>query len=328
MRIYSTQSRVYDSTAINALAARTGVDGVFTVTHGKVGDFADSKEQRQVSDDGTEIATILGLSPVIPLERRAFERGFADEVLYHAGIHECQDANLKQATEHILAPALLLTGTLGELWYTRACWPFTQDLYVDNAFPRGDLGTHGLGEVRLRVGFVQVALPYIGNRRRADVVAVTESAEMAPWRLSNRYDRPIPRRLAEEAGVPRELFGQVKVGSTVEFVPPQIPQDPVLCAEYFEFLVREGLRRRWQVRLFPMIRRWNRMIWLTTYQRYRAIYYYYRVKVRLRKDERRTLLWDDLRGSLHCFAVNRCVDMYADALAGVQAHPTVGGSAS
>ncbi len=319
MRIYSTQSRGYDSTAINALAAQTGVDGVFTVTHGKVGDFADNKKQRQVTDDGTQIAAILGIGPVIPLERRAFERGFPDEVLYHAGIHECADANLKQATEHMVAPALLLTGTLGELWYTRACWPWTQDLHVNDALPRVDLGTHGLGEVRLRAGFVQVAVPYIGNRQRADVVAITESAEMAPWRLSNRYDRPIPRRLAEEAGVPRELFGQVKVGSTVEFAPPQIPQDPMLRAEYFEFLVRAGLRKVWQIHLFPVIRKWNAMIWLATHRRYRLIYYYYRAKVRVRKEERRTLFWNDLRGSLHCFAVNRCADRYEETLAGMPA---------
>ena len=33
---------------------------------------------------------------------------------------------------------------------------------------------------------------------------------MAPWRLGNDYDRPIPRRIAESAGVPRAAFGQRK----------------------------------------------------------------------------------------------------------------------
>ena len=316
MRIYSTQSRGYDSTAVNALAAPMGLDGVFTVTQGKgAGSFADAKDERQVSDDGTEIAALLGVGPVIPLERRAFERGFADEVLYHAGIHECQDANLKQVTEHIVGPALLLTGTLGELWYTHACWSFAPDLYTDPSLPRGDLATHGLGEVRLHAGFVQVAVPYIGNRRRADVVAVTEAPEMAPWRLENRYDRPIPRRLAEEAGVPRELFGQTKNASVVEFSPPHIPQDPMLRTEYFAFLVQANLLWRWQIRLFPIIRRWNSMIWFANHWRYRPIYYYYRVKLRVLKAERRTPLWSGLRGSLYCFAVNWCVDMNAGALA-------------
>ena len=33
---------------------------------------------------------------------------------------------------------------------------------------------------------------------------------MEPWRVHTNYDRPIPRRIAEEAGVPRELFGNKK----------------------------------------------------------------------------------------------------------------------
>ena len=38
----------------------------------------------------------------------------------------------------------------------------------------------------------------------------TPSVEMAPWRLGTSYDRPIPRRIAEAAGVPRQAFGQRK----------------------------------------------------------------------------------------------------------------------
>ncbi|MCZ7628807.1 MAG: acyl-CoA dehydrogenase family protein [Microthrixaceae bacterium] len=43
---------------------------------------------------------------------------------------------------------------------------------------------------------------------------------MAPWSIGGRYDRPIPRRIVEEAGVERRLFGHHKfsggalVGST------------------------------------------------------------------------------------------------------------------
>ncbi len=35
---------------------------------------------------------------------------------------------------------------------------------------------------------------------------------MAPWSLASDYNRPIPRRILEEKGVPRESFGQVKKG--------------------------------------------------------------------------------------------------------------------
>jgi hypothetical protein len=34
---------------------------------------------------------------------------------------------------------------------------------------------------------------------------------MRPWSVGGDYDRPIPRRIAEEAGVPRQWFGRVKL---------------------------------------------------------------------------------------------------------------------
>ena len=42
------------------------------------------------------------------------------------------------------------------------------------------------------------------------MVEVSQSAEMAPYTLGNDYDRPIPRRILESSGVPRELFGMRK----------------------------------------------------------------------------------------------------------------------
>jgi len=43
---------------------------------------------------------------------------------------------------------------------------------------------------------------------------------MEPWTLHNGYDRPIPRRLVEEAGVPLDAFGVIKrggAGSSLRF---------------------------------------------------------------------------------------------------------------
>ena len=65
-----------------------------------------------------------------------------------------------------------------------------------------------MAELRLVVGFVHLPLPFMGARRKADIVKITESSEMDPWRLETDYDRPIARRIAEEAGVPRHLFGR------------------------------------------------------------------------------------------------------------------------
>ena len=36
---------------------------------------------------------------------------------------------------------------------------------------------------------------------------------MRPWSVADFYDRTIPRRIAEEAGIPRSDFGRVKKGA-------------------------------------------------------------------------------------------------------------------
>ena len=78
---------------------------------------------------------------------------------------------------------------------------------------RSDPTWTGLGEFRLRVGFAHVPIPAFGSMSVLHMRAIARSPEMSPWTLGNTYDRPIPRRLLEEAGIPREWFGQVKQGS-------------------------------------------------------------------------------------------------------------------
>lgn len=53
-------------------------------------------------------------------------------------------------------------------------------------------------------------VPFIGALRHPDLYGIAHSDEMLPYRLGTDYDRPLARRMAEEAGVPRELFGQEK----------------------------------------------------------------------------------------------------------------------
>ncbi len=310
LRIYSTQSRGYDTTAINAVAARYGLDGVFTVTQGK-----GKPGEPDVNDDGTEIARLLGIGPVIPLNRHGYQEHFDDELYYHASISESQDANLKQVADHIRGPAILLTGTRGGMWYTRRCGYVNRPGTLHEGLARWDLGCHGLTEVRLRAGYVQGAIPYIGARRREQILRITESAAMGPWRLNNSYDRPIPRRIAEEAGVPRAAFGQVKIGSVVESAPPQIPRGARLRQQYLRFLGEAGLRPRWQLRFLPMVQRLNGKLEIAWSRYYRVLYYAEQAAWRLlRWRLKPPVFWRDLRGSLFCFAVNECAREYRTVL--------------
>jgi hypothetical protein len=315
MAIFSTQSRGYDSTAANAVSKSMGIDLVFTVTKSKgKGYFADEDHEHELNDDGSEICSILGLT-CVPIERRALEVNSVMEYLFYACMQETGDFNLLQIAEYITKPTVLITGCLGELWYGKSYYAEHPGL-INPELMRGDLGNHGLTEVRLQAGYVQLAFPYLGARRRADIFRITQSPEMAPWRLNTDYDRPIPRRLAEQAGVPRALFGQVKMASLLEYPAPITPVDPDLRRAYLAFLVEHGVLSRLQTLLLPWVRRWNAMLWMTSPQRHVWSYYLQRMVSKLiRRPYSFSPVLTRLNGSIFCFCVNKRLEDYRQALA-------------
>lgn len=168
-----------------------------------------------------------------------------------------------------------------------------------------------MAEWRLVVGVIHLPLPYIGARRRAEIVEITESAEMDPWRLGTAYDRPIARRIAEEAGVPRQLFGQSKMGSVVLFSQPSIPHGTVLRRDFFAYLAEEKILARSEAWLWPVVRWVNSMLQVKSARRFAVIHYAERVLSKLtRRDVQFPRLWSNLDGALFCFCVNRTADTY------------------
>jgi hypothetical protein len=314
MAIFSTQSKGYDSTAANAIAKNHGVDAVFTVTKSKgKGYFADEDRHLELDDDGTTICGFFGLKSV-PIDRRALERDSGMEYLFYACMQETGDFNLLQIGADVQQPTVLITGCLGELWYGASYYAEHPGLINPNLM-RGDLGNHGLTEVRLQAGYVQLAFPYIGARSRTDIFRITESEEMEPWRLHTNYDRPIPRRLAEQAGLPREQFGQVKMASGLEFPAPITPFDPGLRREYLAFLTEQGVLSRGKVWLLPLVRRWNALVWTTSPRRHVWNYYLQRAISKLiGRSFTFPQLLTRLNGSIFCFCVNKRIKDYRPAM--------------
>ncbi len=322
LQIFSTQSRGYDTTAVNAIAAKHGIDKVFTCTLSRDKNaFVDAERAGQLSDDGTLIGKSLGFE-CVPMDRVSFRRHFPDEELHYAGHHDCSDVNLREIHDHVGEAAVLLTGVRGEVWYGRE--------FYKNKPGRGDslmkfdMAGHGLSEVRLHSGLIHLPFPFLGARRQDDIHAITEAGDMAPWRLGTAYDRPVPRRIAEERGVPRELFGQVKLNTTVAFPKPAVPFDARLRREFLDHLVRTRRLARWQVALLPVVHRVNEMIHYRSPTRFRALYYLERALTKLLgRPYELPLLKENLRGALYCFCVNRLAARNAAALSAAQfAMPT------
>jgi hypothetical protein len=82
---------------------------------------------------------------------------------------------------------------------------------------RGDLSGASLGEFRRRVDFIHLPLPFVGALRHSDLHAIANSPELAPYSIGGGYDRPLPRRIAEEAGIARSAFGMAKKATALLF---------------------------------------------------------------------------------------------------------------
>jgi hypothetical protein len=191
-------SRGYDSPAVAALAARVGCCDAVTFRHRTPG-------EPDPSDDGTEIGSRLGLA-VTGLVRDAWAA--------RPGLPEAEFCVLPPGhdvvwagAEALLAGSVLLNGFGGD-----AVWSLNP-ADIRPALARANLaGLAGttLAEFRLRVGFQAFPVPLVGWQQADAIFAISRSAEMRPWSVGGDYDRPIPRRIVEEAGVPRGSFADVK----------------------------------------------------------------------------------------------------------------------
>jgi len=313
--VVSTQSRGYDSTAVNAIASRHGIDRVFTSgTSKSVEAFGERRNSGFLNDDGADICRTLGLRSV-SIDRRYYAKsGFPDEHLYYACQPGNQDANLLEVNAHIRKVSVLLTGVLGEIWADASHY-VSRPGRITPELKRGDIGGHGLSEVRLRVGFIQVALPFVGATQRPAIHRIANSADMDPWRVNTGYDRPIARRIAEERGVPRSMFGQRKMGSVVLFPSPRLPHNPQLRQEFLDALVDAGVVYRWQTKAWPAAHVVNTILEYRSEKRFRAVHYIERAMSRLMTQPFEFgRLWSHLNGSLFWFCVNKCVREYSDAM--------------
>ena len=193
----ATCSSGYDSAASAALANRVGCSTAVTLRTSGDGE----------PDSGADVAKRLGLC-LKEFDRPQRVAGAFQEVadFFAAGMggeDYCYDA-----FSPILDRRVLLTGFHGDkVWDVHG--------KPNRVLERGDVSGASLQEFRIRRNFLHIPLPMIGALRHAEIAAISKSDEMRPYRLHNDYDRPIPRRILEDAGVPREIFGQKKKAASM-----------------------------------------------------------------------------------------------------------------
>jgi hypothetical protein len=189
----ATLSSGYDSPAAAVLGKRIGLTQAVSICDSRGGSGDD--------DSGEAIAKHLGLK--IRVARRTDYRtaGWAAERLFYVfGLPE--DIYMYPFAAD-LRRTLLFSGVKGDVMWDR-------NVASADGTWSWDPGGATLQEFRLRVGFVHLPPAFFGWRHHDDLIKISRSPELGRWSLRTTYDRPIPRRLVEECGVPRELFGMKK----------------------------------------------------------------------------------------------------------------------
>jgi hypothetical protein len=205
----SSISRGYDSAAVSVLATRAGCE--HAVTFLKSGDRTGPTTQ-YMPDDGTELARYLDLE-VTAYERQDVrgieEPGPAEFFTNPFFSTEVQTPIMGSQLEG----RLWMSGRHGEQFWDLD--PLASQPWFEDAISMSMAGANST-EVRLRLGYYHFPVPYTLGVYAPVLNRISRSPEMVPWRIGGSYDRPIPRRLLEEAGVPRPLFGQTKMGGSAD----------------------------------------------------------------------------------------------------------------
>jgi hypothetical protein len=197
LRMLGTLSSGYDSTAVSTLAKEHGLREVVTFGEARGGG----------DDSGEATAEILGLK-VKKVQRDAWRSADFAEVPFIASFSSAEDIIFK-GIESALFGSVLVSGYQGDWTWSKS----VDDL--SDRIPRKDPSGLSLTEYRLWTGFIHCPVPFWGARRMRDINTISNSDEMKAWDVPGDYSRPIPRRIAEEAGIPRGLFGTRKKAVTL-----------------------------------------------------------------------------------------------------------------
>jgi hypothetical protein len=217
----ATVSSGYDSPAVALLSRHAGCERAITIS--------DSNSMWRGSDSGTAIAKKLGLSC------RSYRRtaaSYPNEIAVWAA-----------------------SGKAGLLSWSRFEWPgpvcaaflgsYCDTIWSRKRIPRDyterSQSFLSMGEFRLWSGMLQCPVSFLGMHHAEEINAIASLPEMEPWSVGGSYDRPIPRRMLEEAGLARGSFAQRKKDTSHES-PFRWPYSREASQSFRSYLLARGRR--------------------------------------------------------------------------------------
>lgn len=199
----STTSSGYDSSSCAAVVHEVGCDIACTFKDGKFDE-----------DSGADIARKLGYKTVVEASCYDYksQKDNLDAVFFADG-----DLGFFMPFDGFREPfrnKIVVTGISGGYMWDR-------DSKVNPDSKRYGyyyfLSNISFCEHSLQCGYLMLPLVLYGSTAAISVQKITNSKEMEPWMMNNSYDRPIPRRILETAGVERGTFATDNRGAGISF---------------------------------------------------------------------------------------------------------------
>lgn len=193
----ATISKGYDAPTSAAIAKECGCNEVFTF----------NRPVHYSGDCGSDIARLLGYDSVYELDADDYKRN--EELIEALNVSSGDTGSMIviDGEYKYYKNKLLFCGCRGDsIWGIKEC-------PNDDLIYGCETSSENSYELYLRNNTVLVIPPYIGADHASQLYRIALSDEMKDWRLGNMYDRPICRRIVEEKGIGRDMFGLKKVGA-------------------------------------------------------------------------------------------------------------------
>jgi hypothetical protein len=195
IRLLATVSSGYDSPAAAVLAREAGAREAVTIGQA----LRAPRHLFDVNDSGLSVAQQLGMTCKVHSRSR---KNYPFEDALWAAMGSVGDINLS-IFDYEQKLCLLFTGFIGDVLWDKN----TQQV---EPLHRKDPSGARFSECRLELGVFNCSPVFWGCRNESQIYMLSKRSEMLPWTIGTDYDRPIPRRLAEEAGIRRGSFATRK----------------------------------------------------------------------------------------------------------------------
>lgn len=206
LKSYTTVSRGYDSTAVTALTHESGLVCAFTKKRSSSSMLA-ALYPKASNDDGSRVSNHFSIkTEYLDIADSDIDE---DELYYlspSSAEPEIAFFKIGKSLEKNNEPSLVYTGYHGDKVWDKNLFP----KYLTKDIRRGDTSGLNLSEIRLKSGFINVAIPFMYSDAIESIHQISNAPDMTQWSIGGNYDRPIPRRIAEDLGVPRDYFGMRK----------------------------------------------------------------------------------------------------------------------